>query len=78
MTTLLDPTPATPIPGETMKQGWGVVRVKPWHLAGIFSASIDAEALAEALGPEYQVRYGDQNAGPGEFRFVAAPNETLV
>jgi hypothetical protein len=69
---------AMPIPGEMLKQGWGVVRIKPWHLAGIFNSSLDAENLAEALGPDYQVRYGDQKAGPGEFRFVAAPNESLV
>ena len=56
-----------PIPGEFLRRGWGVVRLKPWHLAGIFASSIDAEALASSLGPGYVVKFGDHIPGSGEF-----------
>lgn len=56
-----------PIPGEMLRRGWGVVRLKPWHLAGIFASSIDAEALAATLGPAYAVQFGEHTPGSGEF-----------
>jgi hypothetical protein len=58
-----------PIPGEMLKQGWGVLRLKPFHLAGIFESSADAEALAQNLGGAYEVRYGEHAAGSAEFSF---------
>lgn len=62
-----------PIPGEMLKRGWGVLREKPWHLAGIFSSSGDAEQLAESLGAEYAVKYGEHPVGSSEFIFANAP-----
>ncbi len=59
------------IPGETLKQGWGVLRLAPWHLAGVFVSSIDAEKLAEKLGPGYLVKYGDRVPSPPGFSFAA-------
>lgn len=59
--------------GEFLKQGWGVVRLNPWHLAGVFAVSADAENLATALGPNYAVKYGDHVAGSPDFSFVQAP-----
>lgn len=59
-----------PIPGEMLKQGWGVLRQKPWHLAGIFASSVDAESLAQSLGPSYEVRYGEHEAGASHFSFA--------
>jgi hypothetical protein len=56
-----------PIPGEMLRRGWGVVRLKPWHLAGIFASSVDAEALADSLGPGYVVKFGDHMPGSAEF-----------
>jgi len=61
-----------PIPGEMLTQGWGVVRVKPWHLAGVFAASVEAEMLAQSLGPAYVVKYGERPAGSPEFTFANA------
>jgi hypothetical protein len=61
-----------PIPGETLKQGWGVLRLKPWHLAGVFTSSVDAENLAQSLGPDYTVKYGEQAVGSSNFSFSAA------
>ena len=49
-----------PIPGEMLKRGWGVLRLDPWHLAGVFASSIEAEALAQSLGPKYTVKFGEQ------------------
>jgi hypothetical protein len=60
------------IQGETLRQGWGVVRLHPWHLAGIFVSSIDAEALAAQLGDGYLVKYGDHAIGSPNFTFSAA------
>ena len=57
------------IPGDLLKQGWGVVRMRPWHLAGVFASSADAERLAQSLGPEYLVKYGDHAVGSPEFNF---------
>jgi hypothetical protein len=61
-----------PIPGEMLKRGWGVLRLRPWHLAGIFTSSIDAENLAQALGPDYVVKYGEHEAGSSDFSVSAS------
>lgn len=63
-----------PIPGESLKQGWGVVRLEPWHLAGVFESSIDAENLAQELGPAYTVKFGDHAIGSQEFSFAKSPS----
>ena len=57
------------IPGDMLKQGWGVVRHHPWHLAGVFASSLDAEALAHKLGEGYVVKYGDHAIGSPDFSF---------
>jgi hypothetical protein len=66
-----------PIPGEMLKRGWGVMRLRPWHLAGVFASSIDAEALAETLGAAYTIKYGEHTPGSGEFAFADSPTSTL-
>ena len=63
-----------PIPGDDLKEGWGVLRLKPWHLAGVFTSSAEAEDLARALGPAYLVKYGDHAHGSPEFTFAASAN----
>jgi hypothetical protein len=57
------------MPGHNLKAGWGVVRIKPWHLAGVFSSSGEAEKFAGALGEGYLIKYGDHLAGTQEFSF---------
>lgn len=37
-------------------QGWGVVRMQPWHLYEVFATKEQAEFVREGLGPEYEVR----------------------
>jgi hypothetical protein len=61
-----------PIPGELLKQGWGVLRLRPWHLAGVFASSIDAENLAQTLGIDYVVKYGEHAIGSSEFSYADA------
>lgn len=62
------------IPGDMLKQGWGVVRHKPWHLAGVFVSSADAEKLARKLGEGYVVKYGDHAIGSPDFSFSKSEN----
>jgi hypothetical protein len=57
------------IQGDALKKGWGVVRLKPWHLAGIFVSSADAENLAQQMGEGYVVKYGDHAFGSPDFKF---------
>lgn len=62
------------IPGEHLRAGWGVVRLAPWHLAGVFLESSRAEELAALLGPTYVVKYGEHAIGSSEFTFTEAAN----
>jgi hypothetical protein len=55
------------IPGDLLKEGWGVLREKPWHLAGVFASSTEAETLQQKLGPSYVVKYGEHVAGSPDF-----------
>lgn len=59
------------IPGHDLKAGWGVLRQAPWHLAGVFSSSADAEKLARAMGAGYVVKYGDHAIGSQNFSFAS-------
>jgi hypothetical protein len=67
-----------PIPGEMLKQGWGVLRLRPWHLAGVFTSSVDAEKLAQSLGPDYTIKYGERSAGSPDFNFADASDASPV
>jgi hypothetical protein len=60
------------IQGDALKKGWGVVRLSPWHLAGVFVSSLEAEDLARRLGEGYIVKYGDHVFGSPEFTFSSA------
>jgi hypothetical protein len=64
-----------PIKGDTLKEGWGVVRLAPWDLAGVFVSSIDAEACARQMGDGYVVKYGDHAFGSREFSFSEAARD---
>ena len=52
------------------KSGWGVLRLSPWHLAGVFETSGDAETKIAELGAGYTIRYGDTVPGSDEFVFA--------
>ena len=49
------------------KSGWGVLRLSPWHLAGVFETSGEAEIKIAELGAGYTIRYGDTVPGSDEF-----------
>ena len=66
-----------PIPGEMLKRGWGVLRLQPWHLAGVFTSSIEAESLAQSLGPTYTIKYGEHAPGSSEFSYSNAPSSSV-
>lgn len=44
-------------------RGFGMVRPEPWHLAGIYPDGDQAKARAEALGTDYEVRFGSNRYG---------------
>lgn len=47
--------------------GWGVVRSRPWHLAGVFETREEAEAKAAELGEGYAVHRGENRKGSDDF-----------
>lgn len=54
------------VEGETLT-GWGAFRSAPWHFVGIFPDKASAEAAAQEAGPDYEVGYGDNQAGTDNF-----------
>lgn len=67
-----------PIPGEMLKRGWGVLRLLPWHLAGVFASSVEAENLVRSLGPAYTIKYGEHVPGSSEFVFADSPASPTI
>lgn len=53
--------------GHTVKLSWGVMRDKPWHLAGVFEWSSEAEKMAHRMGPDYKVRFGEKLSDTDQF-----------
>jgi hypothetical protein len=39
--------------------GWGVIRIEPWHLAGVFPTQAEVVERMDQLGSDYIVRFGD-------------------
>ena len=56
---------------EPQIAGWGVVRVDPWHLVGIFESQTDALKHVQELSSEYVVRYGNGFPGSDDFFWEA-------
>lgn len=54
--------------------GWGVVRVHPWRLAGIYPTQAEADRRRNKLGGRYIVRHGDGFPQTGDF-FWASQDE---
>lgn len=66
----------TYVEGETI-HGWGVVRSEPWHFVGIYPDKESAEAASKEAGPNYVVRYGDNQAGTDNFLWSNADNPAV-
>ncbi len=56
-----------PFPGHVSRNGWGVVRSAPWHLAGVYDTKKEAENVAASLGSDYEVHFGEQKVGSDDF-----------
>lgn len=52
--------------GKTLR-GWGVIRPAPYHFAGLYRTKSEADIKAVAMGPEYVVSYGAQEAETENF-----------
>ena len=50
--------------------GWGVVRLAPWHLLGIFPTSAEARIRCLEAGAKYEVRFGEGNVEENEFLWI--------
>jgi hypothetical protein len=48
-------------------KGWGVYRMSPWHLLGIFPTKEEAERERAAVGQEYAVDFGSRQLGTNNF-----------
>ncbi len=59
--------------GTTLK-GWGVVRGAPWHFVGLYETKEQAESVARQSGPDYQVKYGENQAGTDNFVWSSNDN----
>jgi hypothetical protein len=54
--------------------GWGVIRMVPWHVMGIFGTSALAHIRCLEAGKKYEVHFGEGNEA--EQRFVSdAPSD---
>jgi hypothetical protein len=57
---------------DTKVSGWGVIRIKPWHLAGVFPTQAEAVKRMDQLGSDYIVRFGDGFRRSGDFFWDSA------
>lgn len=49
-------------------QGWGVFRIDPWDLAGLYASREEAfDALERLSDPGYRVAYGSHRRGTDDF-----------
>ena len=46
---------------------WGVYRMEPWHLAGVFGTQAEAKARCDELGSEYDFAFGSHRPGSDDF-----------
>ncbi|AXA27627.1 hypothetical protein C1S65_16490 [Pseudomonas putida] len=47
--------------------GWGVYRMAPWDLKGVFETKEDARLQAESAGEGYVVAFGSHRVGTDDF-----------
>ena len=57
-------------PRSENQQGWGVFRIVPWHMHGIFLTEADADAEAKKVGCQYKVAVGSLHPRTGNFTIV--------
>ena len=68
-----------PLDEDNAKEGWirgyGVLRMSPWHFAGLFPTVAEANRQRETLGPEYIVKLGSRRLGTDDFIFAEGSGE---
>jgi len=47
--------------------GWGVVRLAPWSLHGVYPNKDEAESEAKKAGTDHEVHYGTHKPGTDDF-----------
>jgi len=62
-----------PYPSSMNKAGWGVYRVVPWDIHGVYSTEAEADAAAIKVGRQYTVAFGVSSAINGGFKRLTAP-----
>ncbi len=62
-----------PYRGPINQHGWGVYRIVPWHMHGIYFTEAEADAEAKTVGCEYNVSFGSSHGSTGNFTLVPAP-----
>ena len=53
-------------------EGWGVYRIFPWHMHGIYLTQSEADVEAKKVGSQYTVDFGSSHAGTGNFTLFSA------
>jgi hypothetical protein len=61
-----------PYPRTVDQEGWGVYRVVPWHMHGIYRTELEADAEAVKAGNQYAVGFGSSHARSGNFTLVSS------
>ena len=59
-------------PRSVDQEGWGVYRVVPWHMHGIYLTELEADAEAVKAGKHYAVGFGSSHARSGNFTLVSS------
>lgn len=54
------------------QEGWGVYRVVPWHMHGIYLTEAEADVEAKRAGPQYTVDFGSSHGPSGNFTLFSA------
>jgi hypothetical protein len=61
--------------GSLNQHGWGVCRLLPWHMHGIYFTEAEANSEAKKAGRNYSVAFGSSDAASGNFKIVPAPGD---
>jgi hypothetical protein len=63
--------------GAIFKEGWLVVRMRPWEVRGVFADRAEAAAAQKRAGAEFEVKWGGMpvRADPLPARAKPAPQQ---
>jgi len=61
-----------PYPSSVNQEGWGVYRVVPWHMHGVYRTEAEADVEAMKVGQQYSVAFGISNSLTGDFKVLSA------